>query len=44
MLINFAQFIFNLLIALVMLKLLEAHLISNNPESNMGQALAFLLG
>lgn len=44
MLINFVQFTANLIIALVALKLLELHLLQRNPDSPIGQALAFLMG
>jgi hypothetical protein len=33
-----------LLVWLAALKLIELHLVRNNPESSLGQALAFLVG
>ena len=44
MLVNFIQFLANLLIALVLLKLIQVHLVKRNPDSAPSRALAFLVG
>lgn len=44
MAIDFVAFMAKLIIALVILKLIEIHLIKRDSESPVGQALAFLIG
>jgi hypothetical protein len=44
MLISGLHVFFWLVIWLAALKLAELHLIRNNPDSSLGQALAFLVG
>ena len=44
MAINFVQFLANLILALVLLKLIEMHLLRTNPDSAVGQALSFITG
>ena len=44
MAINFVQFLANFILAMVLLKLIELHLLKNNPDSAIGQALAFITG
>lgn len=43
MLINFLQFLANLIIALALLRVLEAKVLESNPDSAFGQALAFVV-
>lgn len=44
MLVDFVAFFAKLMIALVILKLLEVHLVNKNPESAGAQALCFIAG
>lgn len=44
MAIDFVAFMAKLIIALVILKLIEIHLIRRDSENPVGQALAFLIG
>lgn len=44
MLIDFIAFMAKLVIAIVILKLLEIHMVRKDPEAPLGQALAFLVG
>jgi hypothetical protein len=44
MLVNFIQFLANLIIALTILKVATVHLVKRNSDSPGAQALAFLVG
>lgn len=44
MLIDFVAFMAKLVLALIILKLIETHLVRKDKESPFGQAFAFLLG
>lgn len=44
MLIDFVAFFAKFILAIIILKMLETHIVRKNPESAAGQALAFLVG
>lgn len=44
MAIDFAAFMAKFILALIVLKMLEVHLVRVNPDSASAQAFAFLLG
>jgi hypothetical protein len=44
MLVSFINIAANVLLLLVILKLIEVHLLRKNPDSTLGQAIAFLVG
>lgn len=44
MLVDFIAFFAKMVLALIILKMIETHIVRKNPDSATGQALAFLVG
>ena len=44
MAVNFLQFLANFILAVLLLKIVELSLLRRDPESAVGQAIAFLVG